>query len=158
MAGFGLDQIQKILPHRYPFLFIDRVLQVSDGPEKGSRVGRIAKALKNITVNEEVFNGHFPGRPIMPGVLLVEAMAQAGGIACSLKEDGPMQMLIARISNARFRRPVVPGDSVFLEAKVAKAKGPMVVIEARCLVGDEVVAECEYTAYITPVGSETQES
>ena len=103
-------EIRKRIPHRFPFLLIDRVDSFTPGSAAGVRVGRKVVARKNVTVNEEYFQGHFPHAPIMPGVLQVEAMAQAGALACVIGEDEPMDVRIAKIENARFRKPVVPGS------------------------------------------------
>jgi 3-hydroxyacyl-[acyl-carrier-protein] dehydratase len=106
-------QIMRILPHRYPFLLIDRVLEL----EQGKRV----VAVKNITANEPQFTGHFPGRPIMPGVLMVEAMAQAGAVAVlSLPENRGKLALFAGIDECRFRRTVLPGDTLLIKVEVEK--------------------------------------
>ncbi len=111
-SGFGLDEVMRRLPHRYPFLLVDRVLECVSGE-------RIV-ALKNVTMNEEFFVGHFPGRPVMPGVLILEAMAQAAGIltffTAGVYPDESIHFYFAGIDKARFRRPVVPGDQVMLTA------------------------------------------
>lgn len=129
--------IMSVLPHRYPMLLIDRVLEME--PRR-----RIV-ALKNFTINEEFFAGHFPQHPVVPGVLLVEAMAQAGGIL--LMHDDPDRekklLLFMSIERARFRRPVVPGDQVLFEAKVLRLKPNFCKLSARALVGGVVHAEAE---------------
>ncbi len=111
-GGFDIDEVMRRLPHRYPFLLVDRVLECVSGE-------RIV-ALKNVTMNEEFFVGHFPGRPVMPGVLILEAMAQAAGIltfvTAGVYPDETVQFFFAGIDKARFRRPVVPGDQVKLTA------------------------------------------
>ncbi len=135
--GTVLDvtQIQQILPHRYPFLLIDRVIGLT-------RKQRIV-ALKNVTINEPFFAGHFPGYPIMPGVLIVEAMAQAGG-ALLLTEvsdrDGKL-MVFTGIERARFRKPVVPGDTVRLEVEVLAWRQTAVRMEGKAFVGDKLCCE-----------------
>jgi len=107
-----IQQIQSILPHRYPFLLIDRVLEI----ERRKRI----VALKNVSANEPFFNGHFPGRPIMPGVLIIEAMAQAGGalLLTEVPDRHDKLMVFTGIERAKFRRPVVPGDQLRIEVEV----------------------------------------
>ena len=129
--------VMSVLPHRYPMLLIDRVLEME--PKK-----RIV-AYKNFTINEEFFNGHFPGHPVVPGVLLVEAMAQAGGIL--LMHDDPDRerklLLFMSIERARFRKPVVPGDRVTFEAEVIRLKANHCKLAARALVDGNLHAEAE---------------
>lgn len=127
--------IQSILPHRYPILLVDRVLEI----EPGKRI----VAIKNVTINEEFFLGHFPGHPVMPGVLLLEALAQAGGIL--LLHDMPDResklLYFTGIEKARFRRPVVPGDQVRLEIDVLNLRQRACRLEARALVEGKLAAE-----------------
>ncbi|HQR23777.1 MAG TPA: 3-hydroxyacyl-ACP dehydratase FabZ [Steroidobacteraceae bacterium] len=115
-GGFGIDEVMRRLPHRYPMLLVDRVLECVPGE-------RIL-ALKNVTMNEEFFSGHFPGRPVMPGVLILEAMAQAAGIltfvTAGVYPDDSVRFYFAGIDKARFRRPVVPGDQVMLSATLER--------------------------------------
>ena len=129
--------VMSVLPHRYPMLLIDRVLEME--PKK-----RIL-ALKNFTINEEFFAGHFPNHPVVPGVLLVEAMAQAGGIL--LMHDDPDRerklLLFMSIERARFRKPVVPGDQVKFEAEVIRLKANHCKLRARALVDGNLHAEAE---------------
>ena len=129
--------IMSVLPHRYPMLLIDRVLEM----EPRHRI----VALKNFTINEEFFAGHFPQHPVVPGVLLVEAMAQAGGIL--LMHDDPDRenklLLFMSIERARFRRPVVPGDQVHFEAQVLRLKSNHCKLRARALIDGVVHAEAE---------------
>lgn len=146
---FKVEDIKNLLPHRYPFLLIDKVLEFQPGKDPSSRVGAYAKALKNVTINEEFFNGHFPNRPIMPGVLVIEAMAQAGGLACYQGETSPYNLIIASISQARFRRPVVPGDQLILSGRVEKDRGKIVVINCLAHVDGELVAETQVMAQVT---------
>jgi 3-hydroxyacyl-[acyl-carrier-protein] dehydratase len=115
-TGFGIDEVMRRLPHRYPMLLVDRVLECVAGE-------RIV-ALKNVTMNEEFFVGHFPGRPVMPGVLILEAMAQTAGIltfvTAGVYPDENVRFYFAGIDKARFRRPVMPGDQVVLTAKLER--------------------------------------
>jgi 3-hydroxyacyl-[acyl-carrier-protein] dehydratase len=115
-TGFGIDEVMRRLPHRYPMLLVDRVLECVAGE-------RIV-ALKNVTMNEQFFGGHFPGRPVMPGVLILEAMAQTAGIltfvTAGVYPDENVRFYFAGIDKARFRRPVMPGDQVVLTAKLER--------------------------------------
>lgn len=131
-----IGDIQKILPHRYPFLLIDKVLELEEGKR--------CKALKNVTINDYFFRGHFPGRPIMPGVLIVEAMAQTAGILilCRKENQGKLVYFLG-IDNVRFRKTVVPGDQLILEVDVVKIKSKTGVAKARAYVDNKEVAEAE---------------
>lgn len=131
-----IEQIQNFLPHRYPFLLVDRINEINDGEVIG---------IKNVTINEEFFQGHYPGHPIMPGVLIVESMAQVGGFLMMRNLDNPEEKIpfFAGIDNARFRRPVVPGDQLRIKAKILKARGRIAKVSTRSFVEDEVVAEAE---------------
>lgn len=135
--------IEAILPHRYPFLLVDRVISIE--------VGKKLVAVKGVTVNEPHFAGHFPGHPVMPGVLILEALAQAGGllVKASLPEDtsGKVTYLMA-IDNARFRKPVVPGDRLELHVEIVKQKGPIWKTNGKAIVDGEVVAEADYMAML----------
>jgi 3-hydroxyacyl-[acyl-carrier-protein] dehydratase len=115
-SGFGMEEIMRRLPHRYPFLLVDRVLECVSGE-------RIV-AVKNVTVNEQFFTGHFPGRPVMPGVLILEAMAQTAGILCfvtaNIYPDESVRFYFAGIDAVRFRRPVLPGDQLLLTARLER--------------------------------------
>jgi 3-hydroxyacyl-[acyl-carrier-protein] dehydratase len=115
-GGFGIDEVMRRLPHRYPMLLVDRVLECVSGQ-------RIV-ALKNVTANEEFFVGHFPGRPVMPGVVVLEALAQAAGIltfvTADIYPDESVKFYFAGIDKARFRRPVVPGDQLTLRATLER--------------------------------------
>ncbi len=144
-----ISDILKILPHRFPFVMIDRVLELSP-QATGSRVGRKAKAIKCVSFGEPYFSGHFPHRPVMPGVLIVEAMAQAGALASWRESDPLMDVAIARIGEVRVRRPVVPGDILVLTAEVVKDRGDMILIKCTASVGDEIVTETEILASVTP--------
>jgi 3-hydroxyacyl-[acyl-carrier-protein] dehydratase len=130
-----ITEIQGILPHRYPFLLIDRVVEIT-------RRERIV-ALKNVTVNEPFFQGHFPGYPIMPGVLMVEAIAQAGGalLLTEIPDRDRNLMVFSGIERARFRRPVVPGDQLRIEVTVLAWRKNAVRMEGQIFVGDKRVCE-----------------
>ena len=143
-APLDINQIQGILPHRYPFLLIDRVIEVE-------RMKRIV-ALKNVTINEPFFTGHFPGFPIMPGVLIVEAMAQTGGVLLLTEVEDRTNKLIVftGIEKARFRRPVVPGDQLRIEIDVLHwrpaASRIMVRMDGRAYVNGKLVCDGTVTA------------
>jgi len=136
-----INEIIQLLPHRYPFLLVDRVLEF----EPSKRV----VGIKNVTSNEPFFVGHFPGKPIMPGVLIVEAMAQTGGIL-AFKSFPEMKgsVLFIGIDNARFRRPVIPGDQLKMVVNVVKHKKEIWVFEGKAYVGDELVAEAKIMAML----------
>ena len=138
-----IDLIQRILPHRYPFLMIDRV--------RGIELGRCATGVKNVTVNEPHFQGHFPGTPIMPGVFFIEAMGQTAGVLIGLGEeliDTGMLIYLMSIERAKFRRMVRPGDVVELPVEIARHGSRVLRFRGRALVGGSVVAEAEFTAMI----------
>ena len=151
-----IEEILSLLPHRYPFILVDRVDEVYHGENKDNRVGAKIKARKNVTINEPYFTGHFPHKPVMPGVLQLEAMAQAGGLACySSEKENSYELLIVGLQKARFRKPVVPGDTLILEAEVLKDRNMgeqkrMVVIACKATVDNEVASEVEVMAYIQP--------
>ena len=131
-----INAIKKILPHRYPFLLVDRITEM----EEDKRI----VGIKNVTANEEFFNGHFPGRPIMPGVLLIEAMAQAAAVLMLSKKDNMGKYAyFMSIDNAKFRRPVVPGDQLRLEVEVVKLRTKAGQAHAQALVEGKVVAEAD---------------
>jgi len=136
-----ITEIQKILPHRYPFLLVDKILELEPSVK--------ATGLKNVTINEPFFQGHFPGHPIMPGVLLIEAMAQVAGVL-ALKSTGVKDQVIyfMGIDKARFRRPVVPGDTLIINVTVAKIRGPILSCKGIITVGDDVAAEASFLATI----------
>lgn len=138
-ATMDIVEIQKILPHRYPFLLIDRVVEIQ-------RKQRIV-ALKNVSVNEPFFAGHFPGYPIMPGVLMVEAMAQAGGalLLTEIPDRENKLMVFTGIERARFRRPVTPGDQVKIVVEVLAWRSTAVRMQGEAFVGDKLVAEAVIT-------------
>ncbi len=143
----SVTQIQEILPHRYPFLLIDRV----EDMELGSWI----KAYKNVTISENVFQGHFPGHPIYPGVMIIEGMAQAGGVlafkSMSEKEQQDTSNKVVyfmSIDKAKFRKPVVPGDKLEYELQVLKHKGNIWVLKGKAIVDGVVMAEAELKAMI----------
>ena len=138
MMKYNSDEIAQILPHRYPFALVDRIV---DGEE-----GKWAKGIKCVTVNEPFFQGHFPQYHVMPGVLIVEAMAQVGGVALlSMPENKGKLALFGGIKNARFRRQVTPGDVLEITCTLTKMKGPVGIGAAKALVDGQVAATAELT-------------
>lgn len=139
LNAMDIQEILEHLPHRYPFLLVDRVLEC----EPGKRL----KAIKNVSVNEPMFTGHFPERPIFPGVLIMEALAQATGILAfkttEKKPDGTSLYYFAGIDNCRFKQPVVPGDQLVLEVEVVKAKRGIWKFTAEASVDGKVVASAD---------------
>ena len=136
-----INQIMEILPHRYPFLLIDRVVAVDPG--------KSIVALKNVTVNEPHFPGHFPGHPVMPGVLMIEAMAQAAGIMAYLATDDETKKKVCyfvSIDNAKFRRPVVPGDQLRFEVSTVFCKRGIWSVAGKAYVGETLVTEADLRA------------
>jgi beta-hydroxyacyl-ACP dehydratase FabZ len=130
-----VQEIQSILPHRYPFLLVDRILEM----EPGKRI----VGIKNVTVNEPFFPGHFPGKPIMPGVLIIEAMAQVGGVLLLKEVEDREKKLVyfMGIDEARFRKPVVPGDQLRFELEVLKRKSSTCKLQGKAFVDGALVAE-----------------
>lgn len=137
-------EIMKFLPHRYPFLLVDRILNLVPGEK--------VVALKNVTINEPFFQGHFPGMPVMPGVLIAEAMGQAGGVLAfvSYPEETAQSSLIylTGMDKVRFRKPVVPGDQLIMELKILKQRSKMIKMSGIATVDDKRVAEAELMATI----------
>ena len=144
-----IHQIIKKLPHRYPFLLVDRVLEL----EKDVRI----KALKNVTINEPFFNGHFPNRPVMPGVLMLEALAQASALLSFSSEgeesDGSRLYYFAGIDGARFKRIVEPGDQLILESKIERKKASIYKYSTRATVNGELAVEAELMCTVRAVGA-----
>ncbi len=133
---FDINQIKAMLPHRYPFLLVDRVLELV--PK------RRLVALKNVTANEQFFNGHFPQRPVMPGVLIIESMAQAAGLVMLSEEEHKGKIpYFTGIDKARFRKPIVPGDQVIIEIDVIRIKGNVGRAKAVAKVDNQVATEAE---------------
>jgi 3-hydroxyacyl-[acyl-carrier-protein] dehydratase len=141
VSTIDIKEIMRLLPHRYPFLLVDRILEV----EKAKSI----TGLKNVTINEPFFQGHFPSEPIMPGVLILEGMAQVGGILAfhSIPEMvGDKLIYFAGIDKVRFRQPVVPGDQLIFEMEVLKQKGKIWKMSGKAKVNGNLVAEAELMA------------
>lgn len=135
-------EIQRRIPHRYPFLMVDRIIELE--------TGKRAVGIKNLTINEPFFAGHYPHRPIMPGVLELEAMAQVGGLAMlGDAVDNDQVPLLTGIDKARFRRMAVPGDQLRIEVDVIQARRTIARCAGKCWVGDELAAEAELMFVIT---------
>ncbi|MCM3586910.1 3-hydroxyacyl-ACP dehydratase FabZ [Mesobacillus maritimus] len=131
-----INEIKEIIPHRYPFLLVDKIIEVEDGKR--------AVGLKNVSANEEFFNGHFPDYPVMPGVLIVEALAQVGAVAMLKPEANRGKLaFFAGIDNCRFKRQVKPGDQLRLEVEMIKVRGPMGKGKAVATVDGEIACETE---------------
>jgi 3-hydroxyacyl-[acyl-carrier-protein] dehydratase len=137
----NIREIQNILPHRYPFLLVDRIVDISP---KVKAVG-----LKNVTANEQFFQGHFPGYPIMPGVLIVEAMAQVAGILAFHSGAQGNSVYFMSIEKAKFRKPVVPGDQLRFEVNVIQNRSNVWKFSGQAFVDEQVVAEADFTAMVT---------
>lgn len=137
-----IKAVMEHLPHRYPFLLVDRVLEIEEG--------KSIVAIKNVTMNESFFQGHFPGNPIMPGVLIVEALAQTAGVL-AIKTSGKsdMNVYFMSIEKAKFRKPVVPGDQLRFEVKVIRQRRNIWKLAGKALVDGVVVTESEFTALMT---------
>ncbi|RSL29559.1 3-hydroxyacyl-[acyl-carrier-protein] dehydratase FabZ [Salibacterium salarium] len=131
-----IDEIKDIIPHRYPFLLIDQITEIEEGKR--------AVGLKNVSVNEEFFNGHFPDYPVMPGVLIIEALAQTGAVAILKKEENQGKLaLFAGVENCRFKSQVKPGDQLTLETEIVKLRGSIGKGKGVAKVGDTVAAELD---------------
>jgi 3-hydroxyacyl-[acyl-carrier-protein] dehydratase len=144
---YNVVDIQNILPHRYPFLLVDRITKLTPG--------EYIEGLKNVSISEPVFQGHFPGHPIYPGVMIIEGMAQAGGVLAFKSMDEVSQEEIANkvvyfmsIDNAKFRAPVTPGDQLVYKLSVIKNKGAVWQLDAKAYVDDKVVPQAELKAMI----------
>ncbi len=137
-----IKQVMEVMPHRYPFLLVDRILEISPGEK--------AVGLKNVTINEPFFQGHFPGEPVMPGVLMVEALAQVGGVAVlSAVENRGKLLLFAGINKFRFKEVVRPGDQLIMEVRLTQSRGALGKGEGEIKVGDRVVASGELMFALT---------
>jgi 3-hydroxyacyl-[acyl-carrier-protein] dehydratase len=147
IAEINIDEIQQLIPHRYPFLLIDKLVDVYLGKE--------AVGIKNVTMNEWFFQGHFPNKPIMPGVMMIEAMAQAAGalVVKTLeplenKKDDKKTVYFMSIEQAKFRKPVYPGDALQLKVRFLKSRGAVWKFQGQALVGSHLMAEGTFTAMI----------
>lgn len=142
--NIDFEAIKTLLPHRYPFLLVDRVLEVGE---------HSIKALKNVSGNEPFFNGHFPEIAVMPGVLQIEAMAQAAGLIFTSRKDfdaSKSLALLAGVDNAKFKRMVVPGDQLILEAQITAQKANVVKIEAKALVDNQLASSASIVLVLKP--------
>ena len=142
VAQFGqvmqLEEIKKLVPHRYPFLLIDRIIEW--------KLGERIVALKNISASEPILQGHFPDYPVLPGVVVVEAMAQASAVLGRLTDPGASSVLLTEIGAARFRRQVIPGDVLRLEVDVVKHRKPFFWFNGKALIDGELVTEVKFSA------------
>jgi 3-hydroxyacyl-[acyl-carrier-protein] dehydratase len=149
---YDVEQIMQLLPHRFPFLLVDRVERVEQPVvASGSRVGWKLWATKCVSINEPFFPGHFPHKPVMPGVLQVEAMAQAAALICVDLKKPKLDVLIGAIRDAKFRKSVVPGDVLEIYSEVKKDRGSIVIVNCRAVVRGAVVAEAEILAKMFPL-------
>jgi 3-hydroxyacyl-[acyl-carrier-protein] dehydratase len=135
-------RISDIVPHRYPFLMIDRIIE--------RRPGEYAKCLKNVSVNEPYFQGHFPGYPVMPGVMICEAMAQTAGIASGRTHGMSDVGILAAMNNVKFRKPVYPGDTLVMEGFIDSIRMNVIKCSAKAFVDEEPVASATFTIVIVP--------
>jgi 3-hydroxyacyl-[acyl-carrier-protein] dehydratase len=137
----NINEIMQYLPHRYPFLLVDRIIDLQPGES--------ITGIKNVTFNEPFFQGHFPGQPIMPGVLIIEAMAQVAGIAAFSSGMEGKAVYFMSIEKAKFRRPVVPGDQLRLEIKVLQQRGNVWKFSGAATVEGKLASEADFTAMVT---------
>ncbi len=150
VVNIDINQIMQMIPHRYPILLVDRLIELTPGES--------ATGLKNVTMNEPQFMGHFPGYPVMPGVLIVEAMAQTAALVVVdfLGEDAKGKVVyFMTIDNARFRKPVTPGDSMHVRVEKIRSRGPVWKFQGTATVNGEVCAEAVFSAMITDKAAET---
>lgn len=140
--GYDIGRILNLLPHRYPFILVDRVLELAPGEN--------IRALKNVTINEPFFQGHFPDKPILPGVLIVEGMVQAGGLLLveTLSPGIRNRICFSGVDQARFRSPVIPGDQLIYSVEIVKQRSNVVKMSAKAFVEDRRVAEAKLMALI----------
>lgn len=138
----NIQEIQKLIPHRYPILLVDRVTEILDR--------ELIRGIKNVTFNEPHFMGHFPDRPVMPGVLMVEALAQLSAImvAKSMGDTSDMEIFFMAIDDTKFRRIVEPGDTLSMEASIVQNRGPVWKFKGIAKVGDEIAVESSFTAMV----------
>jgi 3-hydroxyacyl-[acyl-carrier-protein] dehydratase len=139
----GIDEVMRRIPHRPPFLLIDRA--------EAYRENQSIVGIKLVTINEPFFAGHFPGRPVMPGVLIIEAIAQTGGVLMSKSMDVDVEnkgIMFISVDNCRFRHPVRPGDVLRMPVEVLRARGDVFKFRGQGMVGDKVAAECEFAAML----------
>jgi len=140
----NIEEIMNIIPHRYPLLLVDRIVEYTKGEQ--------IVGIKNVTINEGFFQGHFPGKPVMPGVLIIEAMAQVGGVL-AVKETGGIGnnvLYFINIDKAKFRKPVVPGDQLRIVADLLYLRRNICKIKARAYVAGNVVCQAEFSSMIVP--------